>query len=280
MCCLLRRQIFLGLLTGFLEPLESHRVSFEIDAMVACWIAVACYGLIRHFFTGPAWGWYFVGWAFMGLGIITKGVGFLPALMLIPIVVMKLRDRALFRGTLTWRCALGPLAMLTVVAAWLIPMVLYVNNLGTEEALAYRNNILFKQTGERYANAWHHHEPWYYYLLEVLPWAWLPLVLALPWAVPAWWRSIKRGDARILLPLSGVILIVLFFSLSAGKRGVYMLPTIPLLVLALAPLLPGLLPRRGPNWLATVVLVLSVFAEKNLLNLVDLMEVMVETVVQ
>jgi len=28
----------------------------QIDAMVACWITIACYGLIRHFFTGPAGG--------------------------------------------------------------------------------------------------------------------------------------------------------------------------------------------------------------------------------
>ena len=89
------------------------------------------------------------------------------------------------------------------------------------ELAAYRDNILFRQTGERYAASWHHHNPWYYYLVEVIPWAWMPLSLALPWAIPAWWRRIRRGDARATLLLSGVVLILVFFSLSPGKRGVY-----------------------------------------------------------
>src|SRR5690606_22042473 len=101
---------------------------------------------------------------------------------------------------------------------------------------AYRDNILFKQTGERYVAAWHHVKPWWYYLANVVPWAWLPWTLALPWAIPAWFRRLRRGDARIGFALGGTILILAFFSLSPGKRGVYILPTIPLLILALAPL--------------------------------------------
>lgn len=52
-----------------------------------------------------------------------------------------------------------------------------------------------------------------------------------------------------------MLLILLFFNLSPGKRGVYLLPAVPLLVLALAPLLPGLRDKRGSNWLATGFLV-------------------------
>lgn len=226
----------------------------QIDMVLTFFTTLGAYGLLRHALLGPARHWWLIGWAAMGLGIITKGVGFLPLLLLPAWLWLARRGEATPLGGKD--LARGVAALISVIALWGVPMILIATFSDDASLAAYRDNILFKQTGERYANAWHHHEPWYYYLLEVLPWAWLPLVLALPWAVPAWWRRIKRGDARILLPLSGVILIVLFFSLSAGKRGVYMLPTIPLLVLALAPLLPGLLPRRGPNWLATVVLVL------------------------
>ncbi|MGF2735666.1 ArnT family glycosyltransferase [Marinobacter sp. DUT-1] len=216
----------------------------QIDAMVACWIMVACYGLLRHFFTGPSWGWYFTAWAFMGLGIITKGVGFLPALMLIPIAAIKFRDRNLFADTLTWRSALGPLAMLAVVAAWLVPMVLYVNALGTDEALAYRNNILFKQTGERYADSWGHLQPWYYYLTSVIPSLWFPLPLLLL----ALWRPLTDSFRhRPIIPvlLIWVALVIVFFSLSPGKRGVYLLPALPMLALSLAPLLST---QRPAGW--------------------------------
>ncbi|SFR49713.1 4-amino-4-deoxy-L-arabinose transferase [Marinobacter gudaonensis] len=215
----------------------------QIDAMVACWITVACYGLIRHFFLGPAWAWYFVGWAFMGLGIITKGVGFLPALMLLPILAMKYRDRSLFAGTLQWRCALGPLVMLAVVAAWLIPMVLYVNHLGTEEALAYRNNILFKQTGERYADSWGHIQPWYYYLTSVIPALWFPLPLLLL-ALLRPLSETARYRPLITVLLAWIALVIVFFSLSPGKRGVYLLPALPMLALVLAPIASSQKPAR------------------------------------
>lgn len=217
--------------------------SAQIDAMVACWITVACYGLIRHFFTGPAWGWYFAAWAFMGLGIITKGVGFLPAFMLVPILMLGLRHRRLFSGTLTWRCALGPLAMLVVVAAWVIPMAIYVNDLGTEEALAYKNNILFKQTGDRYADSWGHINPWHYYLTSVIPSLWFPLPLLLLALVRPVKEAIRRSPV-ILVLLVWVALVVVFFSISPGKRGVYLLPALPMFALSLAPALSAQRPAR------------------------------------
>lgn len=221
----------------------------QIDAMVACWITVACYGLIRHFFLGPAWGWHFTAWAFMGLGIITKGVGFLPAFMLIPILVLGLRDRQLFSDTLTWRCALGPLAMFAVVAAWLIPMVLYVNSLGTEEALAYRDNILFKQTGERYADSWGHIQPWHYYLTSVIPSLWFPLPLLLLALTRPMAEAIRQRPVIVVL-LAWIVLVIVFFSISPGKRGVYVLPALPMLALAIA---PALRTRRPARWFPPIL---------------------------
>lgn len=215
----------------------------QIDAMVACWITIACYGLIRHFFTGPAWGWYFTAWAFMGLGIITKGVGFLPILLFIPIIALRPRDRHFYSDTLTWRCALGPLAMMAVVAAWLVPMVLYVDSVGTEEALAYRNNILFKQTGERYADSWGHIQPWHYYLTSVIPSLWFPLPLLLLALIRPVKEAIRRSPV-ILVLLAWIALVVVFFSISPGKRGVYILPALPMFALSLAPVLSTYRPAR------------------------------------
>ena len=52
----------------------------QIDATLCFFTTLSLYGLLRHLFAGPAIGWFFVGWAAAGLGIITKGVGFLPLL--------------------------------------------------------------------------------------------------------------------------------------------------------------------------------------------------------
>ncbi|MGL5358797.1 MAG: ArnT family glycosyltransferase, partial [Shewanella sp.] len=210
----------------------------QIDAMVMCWITLGCYGLVRHFMLGPHWRWYFSAWAFMGLGIITKGVGFLPLLLLIPIGLYAVKDRALFQGRLTWRCLLGPLAMLAVIACWLVPMVLTVQAHGTPELLAYQNNILFKQTGERYVNAWHHIKPWYFFVVNVIPWLWFPISLLLIAYWRHWIYKIK-ADPTIAILLLWVGLVIVFFSLSPGKRNVYLLPALPLLALATAAILTG-----------------------------------------
>jgi 4-amino-4-deoxy-L-arabinose transferase-like glycosyltransferase len=110
---------------------------------------------------------------------------------------------------------------------------------------AYRDDILLRQTVERYADAWGHRHPWWYFLVGVIPWFWLPVTALLPWLVPAWWNELRARDARTLVLLGLVVAIVVFFSLSTGKRGVYVLPAVPPLVLAAAPQLPALLARRS-----------------------------------
>jgi len=225
----------------------------QIDMLVTFWVILGAYGMFRHALLGPARSWWFIGCAAMGLGVITKGVGFLPLLMIPVWMVMARRGDAhpLSPGELL--AGLG--VLLAAIALWVVPMVIYTTVSGDPAMLAYRDDILLRQTAERYADSWGHIRPWYYFILAVAPWAWLPLWLALPWALPNWWRRLRRGDARTVLPLAGVLLVLIFFSLSPGKRGVYLLPTVPLLVLALAPLLPGLLARRGLNWLATGIVV-------------------------
>lgn len=210
----------------------------QIDAMVACWITVGCYGLIRHFMAGPAWGWYFTGWAFMGLGIITKGVGFLPILMLIPVFWLMWRDRERLACPFTPACLLGPLVMLAVAALWLVPMVLYVDAQGSDLFLQYRDNILFKQTGERYANSWGHIQPWYYFITDVIPSLWFPLPLLLLAGLGSVRRAFKE-DGTVFILLVWVVLVIVFFSMSPGKRGVYILPALPMLAVALSAALTG-----------------------------------------
>jgi len=61
---------------------------------------------------------------------------------------------------------------------------------------------------------------------------------------------VRRGDGRQALLLGWVALVLIFFSASLGKRGVYMYPALPALAVALAPLLPGLLRRRDVRILA------------------------------
>ncbi|MFC0709686.1 ArnT family glycosyltransferase [Azorhizophilus paspali] len=220
----------------------------QIDGFLCLWIVLALYGLLRHLLLGPAWSWYYLACMAMGLGVISKGVGFLPVLMLLPysyavrrgwsgVVPMPGQMRAWLLGL--------PVA-LAAIGVWLLPLLVGVALHGDADSLAYVREILLRQTAERYANAWAHREPFWYFFVEVIPKYWLPPVLALPWLVPAWRRRLARRDGRLLVLLGWVALVLLFFCLSSGKRKLYIYPALPALALAAAPLLPWLLHR----WIA------------------------------
>ena len=216
----------------------------QIDPLLVLFITLANYGLLRHLLLGPAWRWWWAGWFFAGIGVITKGVGMLALLMILPAAIASARHwprvRLHARDLRFW---LAPLAFVLAAGLWLVPMVMTALATKSGEYQAYLDDILFRQTAKRYTQSWDHHQPWWYFL-GTMPSMWIPAFLALPWAIPAWRRRLQRRDARYLLLLGWWLLIVLFFSIPHGKRDVYILPTLPMFCLALAPLIPGLLRRR------------------------------------
>lgn len=223
----------------------------QIDPLVCFWITLANYGLLRHLLRGPDWRMWTLGWFAAGLGTITKGVGGLALLMVLPAAIASLRGWPGVRvHARNWRFWVGPLAFAAAAALWLVPMVTAALHHAEPEYRAYLNDILFRQTAGRYAKSWDHPQPpWYHF--EVMATAWLPTVLALFWAIPAWRRRLRRRDARYLLPLAWWALIILFFSIPHGKRDVYIMPALPMMCLALGPLLPGILRRVAAKRVAT-----------------------------
>jgi 4-amino-4-deoxy-L-arabinose transferase-like glycosyltransferase len=221
----------------------------QIDPVLCFMVTFSLYALLRHLLLGPAWGWYVAGGFVAGLGVITKGVGFLPLLVLIPYFALRAFRwqglAAVQGGTAGWRWWLAPLAMLAGISLWFVPMIVAVDMSGAPEYQAYRDEILFKQTVSRYAAAWHHVKPWYYFVVEVIPALWLPWSLLLFWLVPRFRDAFRARDARVWLPLAWCLLVLLFFSLSPGKRGVYIHVALPALALVSLPVLARVLERRG-----------------------------------
>ncbi len=173
--------------------------SAQIDATLCLLMTLSLYALLRHLLWGPAWGWYFLGGFAAGLGVITKGVGFLPMLVLLLYWPMR---HYRWQGLAPiapggWRWAIAPLAMLLGIFLWFVPMLLTVAAKGDPDYTAYRNEILFHQTVTRYAAAWHHHQPWHYFLVQVIPALWLPWSLLLFWLVPRWRDAWRLRDARV-----------------------------------------------------------------------------------
>jgi 4-amino-4-deoxy-L-arabinose transferase-like glycosyltransferase len=254
----------IGLYAGFLLAITLHFIlqakSGQLDAPVAFWVMLGSYGLLRHLLLGPAWRWYYLAFFAMGMGIITKGVGFLPVLMLFGLIVVKpawydKNNKQLFK----WFA--GLFFLLLAVSLWLIPMLIQVDNNPTPDVLAYRDNILLKQTVNRYAKSWAHIQPFYYYVLEVIPFFWLPLSLFIPWLIKPIKQAFKNKDGRIIYPLTMIVFVVFFFSLSKGKRAEYMLPILPMFVLIIAPYFEQLLANKTIKklLLALVVIISVVF---------------------
>ena len=226
-----------GLIAGTLLLLSAQFVwqarQAQIDATLCFFTTLSLYGLMRHLLLAPNWPWYVLGWAAAALGVITKGVGFLPLLILIPWLALRVRWRLSFPLGHAAKWLAGPLVFVGVVSLWLVPMLLAAR--GDPALAAYRDEILFVQTATRYVDAWHHLKPFWYFIAQVIPLFWLPLVALVPWLVPRWREAWRTRDLRIALPLLWVAIVVVFFSLSAGKRGVYVLPALPAFVLACTP---------------------------------------------
>jgi 4-amino-4-deoxy-L-arabinose transferase-like glycosyltransferase len=218
----------------------------QIDPTLVFATTLSLYGLLRHVLLGPQWRWYFIGCAAAGAGVVLKGVGFLPLLVLLPAALMRRRGwqglATIPRARLHW--ALGALAFLAPLLAWLVPMVTLALADGDPAHRAYLDNLLFKQTATRYAEAWHHHKPAWYFV-AVIAVFWLPFSLAFGWL---WrdWRDAWRGrDARSWLPLAWALLVLVFFSASPGKRDMYILPMLPAVAWAAAPYLTRVAATAG-----------------------------------
>ena len=229
----------LGLLACLQFTMQAR--SAQIDAVLCFFTTLSLYALLRHLLKGPDWRWFCLGCLAAGVGVMTKGVGFLPLLVLLPWAGLRWAGWRLPRigGGLRW--LLGPVAFFAPLALWLVPLVLRAQ--GDPEIAGYLDNLLFRQTITRYADPWHHLQPFWYFFVEVIPWAWFPLVLLSPWLAVRWARRWRDRDASLVLLGGWIALVLVFFSISSAKRDVYLLPAAPALALLSAPYLSELATR-------------------------------------
>ena len=219
----------------------------QIDPTLVAMTTASFYLIARHVLLGPDWRLLTGGFFLAGLGVITKGVGFLPLLALLPLWFYRLRGyQPLYARQPgdAWRWLLAALAFLAAIALWLVPVTYLGLTSDNPEHRQYLDNILFKQTAERYANPWHHHEPFWYFA-EIIALFWMPFSLAFFWLLKPWREAFKTGDLKVVFPLVWGVLTVVFFSISSGKRDMYILPALPAFALAAAPYLQAISQRAG-----------------------------------
>ncbi len=212
----------------------------QIDPVLVALVTASAYHLLRYYTLDRKPWRLAVAMAIAGVGVVTKGVGII-ALLMFPVAWFASYRRAshlIPAGTdeRWWlRGGVGLFALLLPIALWLTPLWLAVKSSQNPEYSAYLQNILFKQTATRFANAWHHHQPAWYFL-KVIATTWLPITFAAVFLWRGWWRRIgKRPDARYLLSAGFATLVVVFFSISPGKRDMYILPALPFVALLCGP---------------------------------------------
>jgi 4-amino-4-deoxy-L-arabinose transferase-like glycosyltransferase len=229
----------------------------QIDPTLVLFTTIALYGMLRHMLLGPHWRWFYTACFFSGLGIITKGVGFLPLLMFLPYLLLrfnKAEGLAVLHGNTALKWLAGIVFFALAISIWLAPVLWAANHSGLAEHQAYLDNILFKQTAKRYADPWSHLEPWWYFL-EVIAFYWLPFSLFFLWLWKSWKNAFEIKDARVLLPLCWAMLVVLFFSISSAKRDMYILPALPAFALAAAPFMQSISEKK---WFRRILLLFVV----------------------
>lgn len=219
----------------------------QIDPTLVLITTASFYLIARHVLLGPCWRRLYAGFALAGLGVITKGVGFLPLLALLPLVlyrrqqftpIYKVNKNDSWRWLLAFGCFLAPIFL------WLIAITYFGLNSGNPEHAEYLRNILFKQTAERYADPWHHKQPIWYFI-QTIAFFWLPFSIAWFWLFKPWRQAFVARDLRTVFPLVWGLLIVVFFSISSGKRDMYILPALPAFALAAAPYMQSISERIG-----------------------------------
>jgi hypothetical protein len=187
-----------------------------VTLAMACFVRGLCEGRERDFRL-----FFLVA----GLATLAKGpVGLLPPLLSIVAFALVSGRRDLLARL---RIPTGLLLWAAVVAAWLVPAALAAGG-------DYLETLLFRQNLTRYADPWHHLQPWYYYL-EVIPADFFPWSMFLPGAIWIGWRRSTVEERRgFQLALCWTLVTLVFFSLSPAKRTVYVLTMYPAMSLLLA----------------------------------------------
>jgi 4-amino-4-deoxy-L-arabinose transferase-like glycosyltransferase len=215
----------------------------QLDELLVFFTTLSLYCLLRQLLLGGGWRWAIGAGIAAGLGTLSKVVGFFSFMVLLPWLYAVWRGWPRVQWQKPWLAwSLAGVAWAVVVAAWLLPVWLLAQR--DPGVRAYFHELVFVQTFGRYVDPWHHYRPAWYYL-QVMATLWLPAVLLLPWAVPRWMAALRERDARVLLPLGFAAVYLLFFTVSHGKRDLYILSALPMLVLPMGYLLPGIWQRVG-----------------------------------
>ncbi|GMU93439.1 MAG: hypothetical protein AMXMBFR4_24970 [Candidatus Hydrogenedentota bacterium] len=232
------------LITSLLFWWEARSV--RTDMLLTACLSVALYAFWMHH-ESRARNWLLIFYAAIIAAVYAKG----PPGVVFPLLLAfafywrrKEERRALHLG---W----GLLAICGALAIWLVPAYLLAPASAEPARTLGLGDNLYRQTIGRFVLGVSKAQPPYYYLIN-LPANLFPWTLFLPWAIYFAWKRRREGDGMRLL-LSWIVPAIVFFSISSGKRAVYLLPLYPAIAVLIAYALVELADAPDRAWVRRVV---------------------------
>ncbi len=214
----------------------------QIDMLLSFFVMLATYSLWR-WDEERKQSWLIVLYIAITGGMLAKGP---PALVfpLLLIVTFYWRDTASRKAT-HW--VAGSLASVIITLLWFVPARLMAAET-TEAAVegGMINNLFINTVGRFFLGVSKLQPPWYY--LTTIPADIMPWTLLLPPVVYWIWRH-KNDSRSMRFLLCSFVPALIFFSISLGKRSVYILPLFPIMAMLMAPAIIALVAQERTRWL-------------------------------
>jgi 4-amino-4-deoxy-L-arabinose transferase-like glycosyltransferase len=200
--------------------------SARVD-MTLTFFLVTAFFVFFHFYEDGAWRrpHAYMFFSACALAVLTKGpVGLIVPLLAVMVFLLLVGNLAFWKKSYLWE---GGLLFLMVVCSW------YGLALWREGEAFFDKQILRENLLRFIGSNAPHQQPFYYFLpypfLSMLPWS----LFFLPLAVFLYSHRRRLVEEKLLFPIVWAATVLCFYSLSSGKRAVYLLPLYPPLALLL-----------------------------------------------
>ncbi|MEK7793351.1 MAG: glycosyltransferase family 39 protein [Candidatus Hydrogenedentota bacterium] len=192
----------------------------QIDMLLTLCMTAALYSLWRWHESRER-KWLVALYAAMAAGMYAKG----PPALVFPLLFIAAFywKQPTDRRQTHW--VVGALAVIATFVLWLIPARLSIDaGQGSAAGGDIMQNIQRQTVGRLFTIGNHAQPPWYF--LQTLPVDWLPWTLFAPFTIFWAWRHRNKGPEMRFLH-SWIVPALIFFSISIGKRAIYILPLFP-----------------------------------------------------
>lgn len=214
----------------------------QIDVLLTATMITALYGFWRWDLERRNQ-WLVLAYAAMGAGMLAKG----PPALVFPLLFLFAFYWKNPAGRKKTHWVLGSLAAIGAVLLWYVPARLAGADTAVESVGSDIGGNLFRNTIGRFVLGVSKAQPPWYYLktlpVDLLPWTFIaPPILY--WA----WKNRKTSQAMWAL-YAWLVPALIFFSISIGKRELYLLPLLPVFALVFGAAIVHLQDAGNLRWM-------------------------------